>query len=143
MKMGKYWILLMLMLTIGGKRVIKRPTTLAHFSFLVKIKASVETVQYSILVNFDDQRWSVMSEEMNIMFKHFEKLPFFQTGAEFRITTMSLLGPGFQNQKETESNINDIIRYKDEQSEYVETVPCGSGNKKGNYKSSHQICRNR
>jgi hypothetical protein len=69
MDMGKYWILLMLMLTVGGKRVIKRPTTLAHFSFLVperemliKIKASVETVQYSILVNFDDQKWSVMSK---------------------------------------------------------------------------------
>jgi len=62
MEMGKYWILLVIMLTAGGKRVIKRPTTLAHFSFLVpereilvKIKASVETVQYSILVNFDDQ----------------------------------------------------------------------------------------
>ncbi len=54
----------MLMLTTGGKRAIKRPTTLAHFSFLVpereilvKIKASVETGQYSILVNFDDQKW--------------------------------------------------------------------------------------
>jgi hypothetical protein len=83
MEMGKYWILLMLMLTTGGKRAIKRPTTLAHFSFLVpereilvKIKASVETVQYSILVNFDDQKWSVMSEEMNMIFKHFEELPF-------------------------------------------------------------------
>ena len=56
MEMGKYWILLMLMLATVGKRAIKRPTTLAHFSFLVpereilvKIKASVETVQYSIL----------------------------------------------------------------------------------------------
>jgi hypothetical protein len=129
--MGKYWILLMLMLTTGGKRAIKRPTTLAHFSFLVpekeilvKIKASVETVQYSILVNFDDQNWSVMSEEMNMVFKHFEELPFFQQDTEFRITTMSLLGPGFQNQRETESNINDIMHYKDEQTEYVETVPC-------------------
>jgi hypothetical protein len=86
MERGKYWILLILMLTTGGKRAIKRPTTLAHFSFLapereilVKIKASVETVQYSILVNFDDQNWSVMSEEMNMVFKHFEELPFFPT----------------------------------------------------------------
>jgi hypothetical protein len=53
MEMGKYWILLMLMLATGGKRAIKRPTTLAHFSFLVpereilvKIKASVETVNF-------------------------------------------------------------------------------------------------
>jgi hypothetical protein len=37
MEMGKYWILLMLMLTTGGKRVVKRPTTLAHFSTRCRI----------------------------------------------------------------------------------------------------------
>jgi hypothetical protein len=132
MDMRKYEVWFLIITTsIWGQRVAKRPKAPAHFSFLVpereilvKIKTSIETVQYSILINFDEQNWSVMAEEMNSIFKHFEELPFFQADDAFRITTMSLLGPGFQSQKEAESNINDIIKYKDEQMEYIETVPC-------------------
>ncbi len=65
MSRGKYLLLCFLFfLALYGKRVVKRPNAPADFAFLVperdllvKIKTSVETVQYSIEINMDEQRW--------------------------------------------------------------------------------------
>ena len=110
---------------------MKRPNAPPDFTFLVpekellvKIKTSVETVQYSIEVDMDEQHWDVQLEEMNKIFQNFEQLPFFSRDAEFKSQIISLLNPGFQNQKDAESNVNDIIKYKDEKSEYVKVTPC-------------------
>ena len=129
---GKYLQLCFLFfLALYGKRVVKRPNAPADFTFLVperdllvKIKTSVETVQYSIEINMDEQRWDVIAEEMNLVFENFENLPFFVNNEEFKSTTLSLMGPGFQNQRDGESNVNDILKYKDEKTEFIKIAPC-------------------
>ena len=115
----------------SGKRVLTRPNALTEFSFLVperellvKIKTSIETVQYTIAVDMDEQHWDVLAEEMNSKFKHFEELPFFAQDADFKNQVLSLMSPGFENQKDGESNINDIMKYKDESTEFKKTAPC-------------------
>ena len=116
---------------IDGKRVLTRPNALTEFSFLVperellvKIKTSIETVQYTIAVDMDEQHWDVLAEEMNSKFKHFEELSFFAQDADFKNQVLSLMSPGFQNQRDGESNINDIMKYKDESTEFKKTAPC-------------------
>jgi hypothetical protein len=79
MARGKYLLLFYLsFLDLCRKRVIKRPNAPADLSFLVpernllvKTKTSVKTMQYSIEIKMDEQRWDVLAEEMNTIFKFF------------------------------------------------------------------------
>jgi hypothetical protein len=103
---------------LQNSRVVKRPTSIDKFHFLVpqdasiiQIKTSVETVQYDLKLNLSEASWDVLAEEFLLLFKKFENLTFLESDLKFRNEVTSQIGPGFLDQKGFYSNMNDIIKY--------------------------------
>jgi hypothetical protein len=115
---------------LQSSRVVKRPTSIDKFHFLVpqdasiiQIKTSVETVQYDLKLNLSEASWDVLAEEFLLLFKKFENLTFLESDLEFRNEVTSQIGPGFLDQKGFFSNMNDIIKYLTQDPD-IEMAPC-------------------
>jgi len=124
-------LLILCMTLITARRTVQRPATQANFGFLIplgnmltKIKTSVETVQYTISLKFTAAEWDVQAATLNRQFAKFEELNFFKNDQTFKESILSLTAPGFNSQKDFEATVNDILKFKQEDTDFTPQAPC-------------------